>query len=80
MYYYDLYGWLSSDPIEGRSTSVEPMPAEGNLRPNFTGHKWVLMEYAESPEVQSQIDTKTLADRIDALEAEAAELRKLLNV
>ena len=45
IYYYDIYGWLSATPIEGRSTEVVPMQPEGNKRPNFTGYEWILLTY-----------------------------------
>lgn len=45
LYYYDIYGWLSATPIEGRSTKVVPMQPEGNKIPNFTGYTWILLEY-----------------------------------
>ena len=44
-YYYDIYGWLSATPIEGRSTEVVPMQPEGNKQPNFTGYEWILLAY-----------------------------------
>lgn len=44
-YYYDIYGWLSATPIEGRSTELAPMQPEGNKRPNFTGYEWILLAY-----------------------------------
>ena len=49
LYYYDIYGWLSATPIEGRSTEVVPMQPEGNKQPNFTGYTWILLEYTPPP-------------------------------
>ena len=70
-YYYDSYGWLSDTPIEGRGTDVVPMAPEGNKRPNFTGRKWVLMDYSEPP-VQSGTTLEqrnaTLEERVRILE------------
>lgn len=45
MYYYDIYGWLSDAPIEGRETEVEPMAVEGDMHPNWTGYEWRLQKY-----------------------------------
>lgn len=78
MYYYDINGWLSSEPIEGRSTIVEPMPAEGNMVPNFTGHKWMLMKYTP-PAPQEAFPQADILQRIEQLEKEAAELRLLIS-
>lgn len=47
MYYYDLYGWLTSDPWPGRTTDVEPPEETEGLRANWTGEAWVLREYVE---------------------------------
>ncbi len=51
MHSFDSYGWLSSSPIAGRETDVEP-PAHGDKIvgqpfPNWTGFEWVLVPYAE---------------------------------
>lgn len=80
MYYYDIYGWLSSEPIEGRATDVAPMAAEGNKRPNFTGHKWVLQDYVEpQPTTQPAVNEDVLA-RIQELEAQLAQLKESIGV
>lgn len=51
-YYFDNWGWLTEDAIQGRSTEVAPPdPAtipEGH-RPNFTGHVWVVRQYVAPP-------------------------------
>lgn len=49
MYSYDFYGWLSDTPITGRETNVVPLPSSGDMRPNFTGHKWLLTKYTPPP-------------------------------
>lgn len=72
-YYYDTYGWLSDTPIEGRETDIAPMKPKGNMRPNFTGHKWVLMEYVEPvlvDTVEPTLEEKNLAleERVRILE------------
>ena len=63
LYYYDNYGWLSATPIVGRSTEVVPMAAEGNMKPNFTGYKWMLTEYVE-PSVAFAFENKATATDI----------------
>lgn len=76
-YYYDIYGWLSETPIEGRETDVVPMAAEGNMRPNFTGHKWILQEYVEPPVItEPTLEEKNaqLEERIRLLEEKLAML------
>lgn len=69
-YYFDNYGWLSDTPIEGRSTDVVPMAAEGNLIPNFTGHKWILMQYSPPP-----VYVEPELTPIEKLEAQLADLQ-----
>lgn len=49
MYYYDSYGWLTSQPIEGRSTDVAPPAETDTLKANWTGTHWVLVEYVAPP-------------------------------
>ncbi|NBX50066.1 hypothetical protein EBT25_09025 [bacterium] len=78
MYYYDINGWLSSEPIEGRSTIVEPMPAEGNMVPNFTGHVWVLMEKTDAPEMPMPTEQEKILQRLNEIEKEIFELRTLI--
>ncbi len=51
MYSYDGYGWLSTEEIPNRQTSIEP-PAHGDKvvgqpYPNWTGVEWVLVDYVE---------------------------------
>lgn len=74
-YYYDIYGWLSDTPIEGRSTDVAPMAAEGNLKPNFTGYKWILMEYSPQP-----IYVEPELTPIEKLEKQLADLQAQIDV
>lgn len=42
-YYFDLFGWLSAGPIEGRETEIAPpdTPLAEGQGWNFTGHAWV---------------------------------------
>ena len=49
MYYYDTYGWLTQEPIAGRSTDIAPFAETETLKANWTGEKWVLMPYASPP-------------------------------
>jgi hypothetical protein len=49
MYYYDQQGWLTSQPIEGRSTDVAPPQETETLKANWTGVEWVLVEYTAPP-------------------------------
>jgi len=78
MYYYDIHGWLSLEPIEGRSTDIVPPDAEGDMMPNFTGHKWILMKYIP-PAPQEALPQVDILQRIEQLEKEAAELRLLIS-
>ena len=68
IYYYDTYGWLSATPIEGRSTEIVPMQPQGNKRPNFTGHAWILLEYYSpvpiTPPPTSASENQAIADQI----------------
>lgn len=45
-YSFDLYGWLSADLIEGRSTPLVPPndPLPEGMAWNFTGHQWIAMQ------------------------------------
>lgn len=49
MYYFDQYGWLTSQPIEGRSTDVTPPTETQTLKANWTGKAWVLVTYTAPP-------------------------------
>jgi len=64
LYYYDIYGWLSATPIEGRSTKVVPMQPEGNKIPNFTGYTWILLEYVPPPPPTSASENQATATGI----------------
>lgn len=45
MFYYNNYGWLTSNVDDERSTDVTPPEASGTLQANWTGFEWVLAEY-----------------------------------
>lgn len=50
LYYFDNWGWLTSDVLPGRSTDVAPpdnLP-EGK-QANWTGHAWVVLNYSAPP-------------------------------
>lgn len=44
-YSYDIQGWFSLDPIDGRTTQTPPPdhPLDPGFEWNFTGYKWVAM-------------------------------------
>lgn len=45
---YDLYGFLSDEPIPGRETDVAPPAASEwppGKRPNWTGHAWIYLDW-----------------------------------
>ena len=44
-YSYDIQGWFSAEPIEGRTTQVPPpnRPLDDGFEWNFTGYEWVAM-------------------------------------
>ena len=71
IYYYDIYGWLSDTPIEGRSTEIVPMSPEGNKIPNFTGYSWILLEYTTPP-----VYLEPELTPIEKLEKKLAELQE----
>jgi hypothetical protein len=57
-YSFDIYGWLSDEPIEGRTTEVAPPDhgekITGESYPNFLGlpgKEWVMIPYAAVPAV-----------------------------
>ena len=49
-YYFDNYGWLTSEVLPGRSTDVAPPEdiPEGKAA-NWTGHKWLVINYSAPP-------------------------------
>ncbi len=52
MSYYDLYGWFTTVEIPDRATELPPesVPAArvvGEPYPNWTGHEWAMLTYAE---------------------------------
>lgn len=55
MYYFDNYGWYTSEVLQGRVTNITPpilstTEIEGEDRANFTGIEWVVVPYkAPSP-------------------------------
>lgn len=60
IYYFDNYGWYTSEHLEGRSTEVVPTnlsetTTPGELRSNFTGYVWVELPYYEPVEPQYQV-------------------------
>lgn len=61
-YHFDNWGWLSPDPIEGRSTEVAPPPPgdipEGHAA-NFTGHKWLVLPYVAPPPAPPSLPNPT---------------------
>lgn len=72
LYYFDIYGWHSAQEIQGRSTEQKPPAAKGKKRPNWTGEKWVLVEYTEpapvaaAPTAQRLITRGAFFDRFGA--------------
>lgn len=51
LYYYDIFGWLTSAPMGGRSTDVPPPTETASHKANWTGEAWVLREYTASPDL-----------------------------
>ncbi len=49
-YYYDKFGWLTTETLEGRSTEISPPDnvPEGHI-PNWSGLGWVVEPYTEPP-------------------------------
>lgn len=54
-YSFDIYGWLSDEPIAGRTTEVVPpehgQKTPGELYPNFTGYEWKMVPYVDFPAI-----------------------------
>ena len=47
-YYFDNWGWLTTEPIVGRETdSVPPQDVPEGHAANWTGHKWIVLPYVE---------------------------------
>lgn len=55
-YSFDNYGWLSSEEIPDRQTSVTPPlcgeRVEGQPYPNFTGYEWIWLPYVAPIQVE----------------------------
>lgn len=54
-YYFDNWGWLTDEVLPGRSTDVvppDPATIPEGKRANFTGHKWVVLQYVPPVEVR----------------------------
>ena len=49
MYYYDQYGWQTTQPNPERSTSLVPPTPTGGMHPNWAGLAWVLVAYTAPP-------------------------------
>ena len=49
MYYYNTYGWLTSEPNPERSTDQTPPAETATQKANWTGLAWVLVEYVAPP-------------------------------
>lgn len=78
-YHYDIYGWLSNESIPGRETKIPPMEPEGDMRPNFTGHKWVLMRYVDPSTVSDSTQQNTsLKEQINELENQINILKNMI--
>lgn len=67
-YYYDINGWISYEPIPGRSTNIAPNGSITDLDNDwmFTGKSWIEMRRAPLPEEPvnvsvflKQVDTDT---------------------
>ena len=55
VYYYNQFGWFDGEVPESseRSTSIAPPAVDDPaLRANWTGHKWIVMEYRAPPSAQ----------------------------
>lgn len=61
-YHYDNYGWFDGEVTKDspRSTDIKPMPDDGDLKPNWTGYEWVLLEYKEPPVVVQTLQEPTV--------------------
>lgn len=49
---FDLFGFLSDDPIPGRETTVAPPDAgewPAGKRPNWTGYVWIYLDWPPPP-------------------------------
>lgn len=82
-YYYDIYGWLSEEPIPGRQTDI--VPPDASLVPegygiNFTGYSWIITplqappvptiasaEYSASIAVKNYMDQKAAERKYDSI-------------
>lgn len=57
-YSFDLFGWYSSEEIQGRSTEIAPpkcadAPTPGELYPNFTGYEWIMLKYVTPQPIEA---------------------------
>ena len=61
-YYFDNYGWYTSEVLPGRATEIAPTnfsetTTTGQLRSNFTGYAWT-----EAPYVQPSLPAEPLPE------------------
>lgn len=63
MYYFDLYGWLTTEVLPGRGTEVvppDPTEIPEGYAANFTGYTWVVVPYTPP----APVDESTLYNAI----------------
>lgn len=55
-FYFDLFGWLSAEVIEGRETEIAPpdQPLAEGFAWNFTGYEWRPQELDPKPQALPQ--------------------------
>lgn len=71
-YHYDNYGWLTSQPLAGRSTSIAPPAETATLKANWTGKDWVLVTYTEPPAFDTkQAQREAILEQLSEIDAQS---------
>lgn len=78
-YYFDNWGWLRNEVIEGRGTEVAPPANELPVGKhwNFTGYEWIELTYIEPP-TEAEMAAQAAAAQAAQANQSAEEVLKTL--
>jgi len=67
MYYFDNYGWYTSNQIPGRQTDIappDPSTIPQGYAANFTGYSWIVVPYVPPPDIDKNYIKKVIAQAV----------------